>query len=187
MRLNPDFNQISHDVVDMFGADNIAMSFVTGSTVTAHATDTSDVDIFICHHDEPSAQRRLEFSNYYFNMHDELGRIPDTISPGEVMSLNQLHEGLVSVGNINPNTTVEAQGDFDSICWAGMLTSKKELLTPRTDELVQYEYFAKQVIAKWIKGVFGNIDVTIGTGDMTDSDKMLARKLSCPGYYDAHE
>jgi predicted nucleotidyltransferase len=178
---------IADNVVDLFGEDNLAAAFITGSVASGYGSDNCDVDILICHYDAVDTIRRENFTEFYLDLHEKLRRIPDEVSPGEVMSVNEMKKGLSRVGAMEPARVVIDRDDFDYVCWAGMLVSKKELLIPRNRQLVEFEGEAVKVIDRWAIKLFGDMVLTYGTGLNSDKDKMLARVMSCPGYYDAHE
>lgn len=180
-------NEIASAVTSIFGEEHIKAAFITGGIAAGSASATCDVDIFVCHDGKASNKSRNEFTDYYMNLHRELGRVPDVVSPGEVMTDEELRLGLERVYTMDPTKVIESRNDFDYICWAGMLVSKKELLVRPSEQLVTYEDFSRKVMKKWVKGIFGNIAPTYATGEMSDYDKILARTLSCPGYYDAHK
>lgn len=179
------FEPISKKVTSIFDQSKIVSSFVTGSAVTGGPLD-SDIDIFVCYEDDIPPRIRNDFVNYYFDLHRIHNRTPDSISPGEVMSQNDLQFGLETVYDMQPARVVENPREFDAICWAGMMVSKKALLTPETIKAQAFEEFSRDIISKWVHGLFGNIDYTSNTGLDSDGDKILARSIGCPGYYEPH-
>lgn len=179
--------EIAQSTLEIFGEDNIAAAFLTGGVTSGHDNGISDIDILICHYDEPSEARRAEFTDYYLDLHEQTGRVPDVISPGEVMSDQQMRHGLATMEAREPSLVIPDRLEFDYICWAGMLVSRKRLLTPRTTELNEYESLARNVVDAWVRTLFASATTTDGTGNRTDKDKLLGQTLSCPGYYEPHE
>ena len=72
------------------------------------------------------------------------------------------------------------------LCWAGMIESKRIDII-RTDQFVTFEDLAQDGIKKWSQSLLRGYSTTRKTGSITDIDRMLARTVSCRGYYDAHE
>lgn len=182
-----DTGYISENVADIFGEDNIAAAFITGGIASGYGSEHCDIDILVCHRDEVNTRRREHFTKFYLDLHQQLRRIPDEISPGEVMSVEGMYTGLDRVNDIEPARVVHDRNDFDYICWAGMLVSKKELLIPRTSELTNFEVLGRKVVDRWCDVLFEDVELTDETGLRTDKDKMLGKAISCPGYYEAHE
>lgn len=178
--------RVGQEIEDIFGSDHLIASFLTGGVAAETAGDSSDIDIFVCHDGTPTEDDISTFREFYFELHDELEREPDCVSPGEVMSESLLLAGLIKVIEMEPAKSIASPQDFDYICWAGMLVSKKVLYTPQSIKLKEFETLAETGVTKWMQSLFGGMEYTTGTGELTDSDKILARAMSCPGYYSAH-
>ena len=101
------------------------------------------------------------------------------------MSANALKYGLDRISSMNPTKALRNRYDFDYLCWAGMIDARRiDIL--KTKEFVSFEKLAEDSIAKWSRVLLGGHAITRKTGKISDADKMLARTVSCRGYYDAH-
>lgn len=170
---------------DIFPQDQVVSSFVCGSTVEQRSS-TSDIDVFICCQGEITESQRYDWTEYYLDLHELLGREPDVVSPGELMSTDTLRYGLDRVATIEPAVNLRNRYDFDYLCWAGMIDSRRIDII-RTDKFITFEKLAQDGVARWVKALVGGRATTHKTGKNTDADKILARTISCKGYYDAHE
>lgn len=178
---------IREAILDIYGEPHIKTAFITGSMAAEKARAKSDVDIFFCHDDavENPDLKKQEFVDFYFDLHNRLGREPDSISPGEVLSDSELSGAIEHIGFITPEATL-AQREFDAICWAGMLVSKRDILVQSDRHIQVLEKVSKNIVSRWVKVLDPTAVMTFETGEHSDADKILRRTISSPGYYDAH-
>lgn len=178
-----------HDAIgDIYGPANIETAFITGSIPAGKARPNSDVDIFVCHNDsiDLPEEKRQEFTNFYFDLHEQLGREPDYISPGEVLALSGLSTAIHRIQTVAPAATIHERDDFDAICWAGMAVSKRDVLVPPTERMNALQEMSRLVVRRWASELDPDEIHTEESGEYSDIDKVLRRTISCPGYYDAH-
>ncbi|MDB5159988.1 MAG: hypothetical protein JWO99_251 [Candidatus Saccharibacteria bacterium] len=178
-----------HDAInDIYGSTNIEAAFITGSVAAAKARPDSDVDIFVCHGDaiDSPEDKKQKFTDFYFDLHAQLGREPDPISPGEVLSLSGLTLATRRIQNVMPSTVLYERDDFDAICWAGMLVSKRDILMPYSEHMESLRKISRLVVYKWASALTVGESLTEEAGEYSDVDKVLRRTISSPGYYDAH-
>lgn len=173
------------NIYDIFPKEQVIGSFVCGSVVRQEMP-TSDIDVFICCQDEITEMQRHDWTEYYLDLHESFNKDPDVVSPGEVMSASALQYGLARIANTEPATALRNRYEFDYLCWAGMIDSKR-IDVVRTDRFVTFERLAQGGITKWSQALLSGHSITRKTGEITDADRMLARTVSCKGYYDAHE
>lgn len=177
--------RIRSDMRDIFINNQIIGSFICGSVLNRGCPE-SDIDFFICCHDTVSEQQKHEWTEYYLDLHERLGREPDATSPGELMSVDSLEYGLGRILAANPDRNIRNRYDFDYICWAGMIDSKRiDIVTQPL--FTDFEVIARKAIRRWATELASGEAMTRKTGLDTDMDKILARTISCKGYYDAHE
>ena len=174
-----------NNICDIFSHNQVLGSFVCGSVV-AQELPTSDIDFFVCCEDEVTEAQRHDWTEYYLDLHEHYGKQPDVVSPGEIMSANALRYGLDRISSMEPTTNLRNRYDFDYLCWAGMIDARRiDIIS--TDTFVAFERLAQDSIVKWFRAFFGGQATTRKTGEVTDADKMLAKTVSCRGYYDAHK
>lgn len=180
--------QIRDAVNDIYGASNIEGAFITGSIPAGLARPESDVDIFVCHKDtvDDADEKKRQFVEFYFDFHDQLGREPDPISPGEVLSFTELGRAVLAIRRVEPSATLIERDHFDAICWAGMLVSKRDELIPYSVPLTSLQTISRAVVYRWAESLAPAEVLTEGVGAYSDIDKVLRRTISSPGYYDAH-
>lgn len=189
MSIETSIKQLIKDAVtDIYGYKNLETMFITGSIAAGFARSDSDIDIVVCYKDGLDAleNRRSQFTEFYYGLHKQLGREPDHISPGEVLSYDVLNKALNAISCVEPANILHSQDEFDAICWAGMLVSKKDIIVPLSDGLKSLHKTARFVTYRWATLLCPLQEMTEGTGLSTDIDKRLRRAISCPGYYDAH-
>ncbi len=172
------------NLCDIFTKERIIGSFVCGSVIGLEMP-TSDIDIFVCCQDEITESQRHDWTEYYLDLHEQFSKDPDVVSPGEVMSDQSLRYGLTRVIDVEPTASLRNRYDFDYLCWAGMIESKRIDIF-KSDRFVTFEKLAQDGIAKWARALLGDYPITRKTGEITDVDKLLARTVSCKGYYEAH-
>jgi predicted nucleotidyltransferase len=180
--------QIYNAVSDIFGHTNIESAFITGSIPAGKSRPDSDIDIFVSlsdHIDSPD-ERKKEFTDFYFAIHEQLGREPDYISPGEVLSLSGLYTATRRIQKVAPAAVLHDRDEFDAICWAGMLVSKRDVLIPSSERMESIRKISQSIVHRWARELAPNTTLTEETGECTDADKVLRRTISSPGYYDAH-
>ena len=179
---------IREAIFDIYGQSHIDTAFVTGSIGAGKARPDSDVDIFFSHDNsvENPAEKRRSFESFYFDLHAQLGREPDPISPGEALSTTDLSSAIADINTVSPNRVLHNRAHFDAICWAGMLVSRKEILVPSTPDLLALEKVSRTIVQRWASAFEPHTHVTYGTGEDSDADKILRHMISSPGYYDAH-
>lgn len=178
-----------HDAIrDIYGISNVETAFITGSIPAGKARSDSDVDIFVCHKDtiDFREQKKKEFVEFYFDLHERLGREPDPISPGEVLSFSELDGAVQTIEIVAPSATLHEREDFDAICWAGMLVSKRDELIPNSPAIDSLQKVSRAIIYRWALSLAPYELLTEETGEYSDIDKVLRRTISSPGYYDAH-
>lgn len=188
MTVNQIEQKIKKAIINLYGEENIKAAFITGSLAAGKARSDSDVDIVVCYSDtivSPKTKKR-KFVSFYFDLHKELSRTPDDISPGEILSFTELSNAVRKIEHIKPSAVLTERTDFDAICWAGMLVSKRIVLIPNTKDIEELVSVARAVVNKWAEFLEPKLTLTEGTGEFTDGDKVLRRGISCPGYYDAH-
>lgn len=188
-KVNAQISQIIKSaVINIYGEDNIKTAFITGSVAAGKARPDSDVDIFICYIDSivSPATKMQDFISFYFNLHKQLRRTPDDISPGELLSFSELYNSIHRIQNLEPSTILTERDDFNAICWAGMLMSKRIILVPDTPDIKKLITISKSLVQKWAMCLEPGSTLSEATGEYTDIDKVLRRRISCPGYYDAH-
>lgn len=180
--------QILDAVRDIYGASNIEGAFITGSIPAGKARPDSDVDMFVCHSDEIDSveEKKRQFVEFYFDFHTQLGREPDPISPGEILSFSELDTAVHAIQKVTPSATLYERDHFDSICWAGMLVSKRDELIPLSPSLSSLQAMSRLVVYKWAAFLAPGEALSENTGEYSDIDKVLRRTISSPGYYDAH-
>lgn len=180
--------KITNAIHNIYEQSDIKSCFITGSLAAGTARTDSDVDIFICYTDSIAypIEKKESFVKFYFDLHKELNREPDYISPAEILSFSQLSIAIDRIQHIHPTETLRNQADFDALCWVGMLISKRIILFPDTDDIIELIEMSQSIAHKWVSYLEPKVHVTINTGCYTDLDKILRRKVSCPGYYDAH-
>ena len=180
--------QVLEAVYDIYGAANIEAAFITGSIAAGKARPDSDVDIVVCHSDtvdEPDRKKQA-FTEFYFDFHEQLSREPDDISPGEVLAMSELQGAVKRIERVEPATTLYERDDFDAICWAGMVISRRDILIPYSETMTNIEKMSRIVVWNWAASLAPNQLLTEATGEYSDVDKVLRRTISSPGYYDAH-
>jgi|GEM_PF-2106300 len=167
---------------DIYGESNIETSFITGSIANGDDRVDSDIDIFVCHTDTIKGEehKRSLFTEYYYELHDSTGRIPDDISPGEVLGYSQLKYATNRIITVEPSEIIINRLDFDAICWAGMIDGKKEIMHPFTDAMSPIIIMSRVAIKRWVTAL------SDGQNEILNGDKFLRKNVSCPGYYDAH-
>ncbi len=192
MTVNGLENQHRQEVInvinDIYGRAAIETAFITGSVSAGKARPNSDIDIFVCLNDSvelPDVKKR-KFIDFYFDIHERLGRVPDPISPGELLIMSELRTAIERIQDVTPSATVEKRDDFDAICWAGMMVSKRDVLITPSKEMNVLEEMSRRVAHKWALHLAPDEASTEGTGEYSDVDKILRRTIRCPGYYDAH-
>lgn len=180
--------QIRDAMQDIYGTSDIEGAFITGSIPAGKARPDSDVDMFVCHSDDIDAaeQKKRQFVEFYFNFHDQLGREPDPISPGEVLPFTELDTAVRAIQHVVPSATLYNRAHFDAICWAGMLISKRDELIPFSPALSSLQVLSRTVVHKWAISLAPAEPLSENTGEYSDIDKVLRRTISSPGYYDAH-
>lgn len=179
---------IREAILDIYGEPYLDTAFVTGSIGAGKARPDSDIDIFFAYDDSvenPEAKRR-EFEGFYFDLHTQLGREPDPISPGEALATTKLGHAISDIDTVLPKRLLYNRVHFDAICWAGMLISKKEILVQSTPRLVSLKNISRTIVQRWASEFSPDALVTYETGEDSDGDKILRRTISSPGYYDAH-
>jgi len=67
-----------------------------------------------------------------------------------------------------------------------MLLSKRIQILPDSEKVIRLQEKSRQIVNKWVKDLDPATLFTENTGKLTDVDKILRSKISCPGYYDAH-
>lgn len=180
--------EIRQTITDIFGRESIETAFITGSIPAGKARPTSDIDIFVCLNTpaEPLGSKRRHFIDFYFELHERLGRESDPVSPGEILTLSNLRAAIERIQAVVPSKTLKERDDFDAICWAGMLVSKRDVLIPSSKEIRLLEEASRRITSAWASKLVPNTTPTEGTGEYSDLDKILRKTVSCPGYYDAH-
>lgn len=179
---------IREAILDIYGEPHINAAFITGSIAAGKARANSDVDIFFCYDEsiESPVTKKQEFVDFYFDLHEQLGREPDPISPGEVLSNTELTTAITDIRTVSPTRTLLNRDHFNAICWAGMLISKKEILVPPNTDISTLAKISRAVVQCWASELDPHTFVTFETGEPSDADKILRRTISSPGYYDAH-
>ena len=180
--------QIRDAVCDIYGASNIEAAFITGSIPAGKARPDSDVDIFVCHSDSTGSpgEKKDAFVEFYLDFHAQLGREPDLISPGEVLSLSELDTAVQAIERVAPAAILYERDDFDAICWAGMLVSKRDELIPYSPAMTSLQRASRAIVRQWATSLAPHELLSEETGEYSDIDKVLRRTISSPGYYDAH-
>lgn len=180
--------EIRDTVCDIYGTTNIETAFITGSIPAGKARPDSDVDIFVCHGDtvDFTEAKKQEFVEFYFDFHERLGREPDYISPGEVLSFSELSTAVRTIEQVTPRATLHERDEFDAICWAGMLVSKRSELIPYSPKITTLQKISREIVYRWALSLAPNEILSEETGEYSDIDKVLRRTISSPGYYDAH-
>ena len=192
MTINGLEDQHRQEIVDaitaIYGLSAIETAFITGSIPAGKARPDSDIDIFVCLSDtiESPDSKKQKFIDFYFDIHKRLGRESDPISPGELLIMSELRTAIERIQDVTPSAIVEKRDDFDAICWAGMMVSKRDILIPPSKEMNALEEMSRHVAHKWASHLAPDEIPTEGTGEYSDVDKILRRTISCPGYYDAH-
>lgn len=184
-KITENISSVRGNICDIFSQNQIIGSFVCGSII-GRESPTSDIDIFVCCEDEVSEAQRHDWTEYYLDLHEKFGKDPDVVSPGEVMSASSLQYGLNRIATMTPATELRNRFDFDYVCWAGMIDGQR-LDILKTDQFVAFEKLAQDGVSKWSKALLSGRETSRKTGTLTDADKILARTVSCRGYYDAHE
>jgi predicted nucleotidyltransferase len=117
------FDRFREDVPDIFG-ENLEFGFVFGGAAKGYAVANQDIDFFICLRcwDERAVER---FRRWYFELHAELGLVPDRRDPGEAMTLARLEEKLEFVRAQPLRRVIETYYEYEAIVWADVLTSAK--------------------------------------------------------------
>jgi predicted nucleotidyltransferase len=179
---------IREAIFDIYGESHIDTAFVTGSIGAGKARPDSDVDIFFSYNSsvENPTEKRRAFEDFYFDLHAQLGREPDPISPGEALASTDLSDAITDISTVSPDRVLYNRTHFDAICWAGMLVSKKEVLVPSTPNLIALEKVSRTIVQRWASEFEPHTHITYGTGEDSDADKILRHTISSPGYYDAH-
>lgn len=179
--------QITDFILHTYGESSVKTAFITGSIAAGKARPDSDVDILLCYQDtiDSPELKKEEFIKFYFDIHRRLNRTPDTISPGEILSFSEIYNAVIRIKAKSPSAVLDRE-DFDAICWAGMLVSKRNILITDSPEIEELITVARSVVYEWASQLAPETVLTFNTGEHTDVDKVLRAKISSPGYYDAH-
>jgi len=95
-------DDIKRKIIEIFDLENIETAFITGSIAAGNFRNDSDIDILICLSSNQNLQeKKIDFEKFYFELHKELKRTPDHISPGEILFYDNLEKALENLSLLN--------------------------------------------------------------------------------------
>lgn len=143
--------EISERISEIFnGSENLTTAFIAGSIASNSERPDSDIDIFVCHSDVITEEKRAAFTDYYHELHTCTGRTPDFDFPGEVMHVDRLKSSLGALATITPHKTITDMEVYDGIVWAGMLVGEKRMLMHTTLEHDMLVADATSIVVRWV-------------------------------------
>jgi hypothetical protein len=129
--------------------DNLIFGLIFGGFGKGYASQNHDIDMFILVNKIDPAQK-LEFTDWYFALHDKFGFKPDPIDPGEVAELGDLLNRITLLEASHIRPVIETYYEYEGIVWVDALSEGNRGLTIVNKDISE-EIFrrAKSLNTRW--------------------------------------
>ena len=141
--------QTFEDAVHEIFMDNLVFAFIFGSVAKGRYKKTSDIDMFVCTMNKPSAKQKADFFEFYMRMHQEYGFFPDKEYPGELVSLEFLQKNIEYIKNWIPHREIRTYREFEAVFWTAVLAEQKLAVVDGMSVLQNMEEKCNRLVKKW--------------------------------------